>query len=264
MSIVRLNAAVAVAVLILGISSFAQEEGSNAHPKRRWLECDVSWLFTHHDVGSDFSLKVSFHQAPLSGLRVALARGGMLVDQGQPSGLVATAVTDSSGTARFSAVPAGKYTPVERDGLLFPDDEIEVHADADLNGEIGIEWPLNSRPVRTLHGTLLTTVEGSSSDRPLQSAAVMLMDLRSSRVLETQHTIADGSYEFSTTEPGLYVVRVTPPAKDKKTKPQSRDIAIELDPAAQESAIPDMKVQQSDCNGVQLLRRVATDRWESQ
>src|ERR1700674_5660302 len=134
MTMVRCNAVrLAVAVAILCSCSFAQDQDSNdTHPKRKWLECDVDWIFTHHDVGSDFSLKVSFRQAPLPGLRVALARGGMLANTGEPRGLVATAVTDSSGTARFAALPAGRYTPVERDGLLFPDDEIEVHADADL------------------------------------------------------------------------------------------------------------------------------------
>jgi hypothetical protein len=257
-SVVRL----AVALTILGGFSFAQDQGANdAHPKRTWLECGVDWIFTHRDVGSDFSVKLSFHQAPLSGLRIGLARGGMLPDAGNPSGLVATAVTDSSGVARFSAVPAGKYTAVERDGLLFPDDEIEVHADADPGEEITMEWPLVSLPVRTLRGKLIAQAEEADVERPLQPATVELVDLRSSKVLETQSTIGDGSYEFSTIEPGLYVVRVIPPAKDEKA-PANGDIAIELDPAAKESTIPEMKVEQSECAGVQLLRRAANGSWE--
>jgi len=87
--------------------------------------------------------------------------------------------------------------------------------------------------------------------------------MRSSQVLETQSAVGDGSYEFSTVEPGLYVVRIIPPARDKKIEPASGDLAVELDPAAQEFMIPEMKVLQSECAGVQLLRRTANDRWEA-
>ena len=116
-------------------------------------------------------------------------------------------------------------------------------------------------PVRTLRSRLVAPGEGADTDRPLRSATVALVDLRSSRVVETQQTAEDGSYQFSTIEPGLYVVRVTPPVKDKKTKPISGDIAVELDPAARESAIPELKVEQSDCSGVQLLRKVGKE-WQ--
>jgi hypothetical protein len=41
----------------------------------------------------------------------------------------------------------------------------------------------------------------------------------------------------------------------------SGDLAVELDPAAQESTIPELKVNQSDCAGVQLFRKVGKD-WQ--
>jgi hypothetical protein len=109
---------------------------------------------------------------------------------------------------------------------------------------------------------LIAPGDASEEDRPLQSAAVKLLDLRSSRVVETQRTAADGSYEFSMLEPGLYVVRVIPPAHNKKPNPASGDLAVELDPTALESTIPELKVLQSDCAGVQLLRRTAKGQWE--
>jgi hypothetical protein len=100
----------------------------------------------------------------------------------------------------------------------------------------------------------MAPAEGGEADRPVRSAKVQLVDLHSSRVIETTRALDDGSYQFSTIEPGVYDLRVIPPTKDKKTEPASGDVAIELDPVAHESTIPEMKVLQSECEGVQLLR----------
>jgi hypothetical protein len=162
-------------------------------------------------------------------------------------------LTDSAGTAKFIAVAPGEYTAGAKDGLFFPSNEVTVHPDGGFRNQIKIEWPLGVLPVRTLRGKLVAPGERTEPDSPLQSATVQLVDLRSSRVIETQSTIDDGSYEFSTTEPGLYAVRVIPPTKDKKAEPASGDHAVELDPAALESTIPDLKVLQSACFGVQVL-----------
>jgi hypothetical protein len=254
----------AFAVGLLGTFSFAQTQDLNdAHVKVKWLDCDVSWIFTHQDVGSDFSLRISFHDVPLPGVRLSLARGGILANAGESTGFLADAVTDASGIARFFAVPPGKYSAVEEDGLFFPYEEIEVHADADLGEEIAMQWPLSSLPVRTLRGRLITSGVKTGVELPLSSATVDLLELRSSRVIETQTTEADGSYLFSTVEPGLYVVRITHADEDKKQTKVSADLSVELNPAARESTIPELKVVQSDCAGVQLLRRVEKHHWES-
>jgi hypothetical protein len=266
MTIVRSNPIrLAVAVAIACGCSFSQDQGSSVAPAyRKWLVCDVDWIFTPYDVASDFSVNLSFRQAPLPGIRVVLTPTGESTDASGHRRVPVTAVTDSSGTAHFLAVPAGKYDAGAKNGLFFPSNEVTVHTEGDFDHEIGIQWPLETLPIRTVRGKLIARGDGAAADRPLQSATVQLLDLRSSRVLETQHTIADGSYEFSTLEPGLYVFRVIPPAKNNKTEPASGDLAIELDPAAQESTIPEMKVLRSDCAGVQLLRRIASGRWEAQ
>jgi hypothetical protein len=265
MAIVRSNAIrLAVTAAILCGCSFAQgQEPSVATAYRKWLVCDVDWIFTPYDVASDFAVKLSFHQAPLPGIRVVLTPSGELTDAGGHRRIPLTAVTDSAGVAHLLAVPAGKYDAGAENGLFFPSNEVTVHADGDFDSEIEIEWPLVTLPVRTLRGKLIAPGDGAETDRPLRSATVQLVDLRSSRVIETQSTIDDGSYEFSTIEPGLYVFRIIPPAKDKKAEPASGDLAVELDPAAQESTMPEMKVLESDCAGVQLLRRTAKDRWEA-
>ncbi len=249
LSISAVRLAVTVASLIT--LSFAQNQDANdAHVQFGRL-CDVSWLFTPYDVGRDFSVKLSYQQAPLPRIRVVLEAN----DYGKAS---VSAMTDSSGTAHFLAVPPGKYSAGAKNGLQFPSNEVTVHADGDFDSEIEIEWPLEPLPVRTLRGRLLAPGEGDGPDRPFRSATVNLVDLGSSRVVETQRTIEDGSYEFATVEPGLYVVRVIPPAKDKKTKELSGDLAVELDAAAKEPTIPELRVLQSECAGVQLLRRDAS------
>jgi hypothetical protein len=264
MTIVRSSAVrLAVAAAIFCGCSLAQDQDpSDAHAELERL-CSFDRLLTPYDVSSDFSVALSFRQAPLPGIRVVLTPTGESTDAIGHSRVPVTAVTDSSGTAHFLAVPAGTYDAGAKNGLFFSSNEVSVHADGDFDNEIEIEWPLETLPVRALRGKLIAPGAASETDRPLQSATVQLVDLRSSRVLETQHAISDGSYEFSTIEPGLYVVRVIPPTKDKKTNPARGDLAVELDPTAQESTIPEMKVLQSDCAGVELLRRTAKDRWES-
>jgi hypothetical protein len=261
MAIVRFNALwFAVALAILGSCSFAQDQDPNGrHVKKKWLFCDVDWIFTPYDVGPDFSIKLSFHQAPLPATSVVLTPGGELTDASGRGRVPVAAVTDSSGTAHFLSVPPGKYTAGAKNGLSFPSNEVTVHADGDFDNEISIEWPLDPLPVHTLRGKLTAPGQGDNAERPFQFATVELVDLRSSRVIEKQRTISDGSYEFSTTEPGLYAFRVIPPAKERRAKPETGDLVVELDPAAKEPTIPEMKVLQSDCAGVQLSRSTAKD-----
>jgi hypothetical protein len=83
-----------------------------------------------------------------------------------------------------------------------------------------------------------------------------------SRLIESVQTDDNGSYEFSTAEPGLFVLRVKLPARGKIESGKD-DLAVELDPAAKEVSIPEMKVLQSECSGVQLFRRIG-EHWEAQ
>jgi hypothetical protein len=259
---VRCNAVrLAVAVAILCCCSFAQDQDSSDPNAEFDRLCSFSWPSTPYDVGRDFSVKLSYHHTPIPDIQVTLTPSGEVKDASGQLRVPISAVTDSSGTAHFSAVPSGEYIIGAKGGLEFPSNELTVHAKGHFDKKIAIEWPFDPLPVRTLRGKLITQAGGSDVERPLQPATVELVGLRSLKVLETQSTIGDGSYEFSTIEPGLYVVRVIPPAKDEKTTAASGNIAIELDPAAKESTIPDLKVEQSECAGVQLFRRDAKGNW---
>jgi hypothetical protein len=260
MALVRFNEIrLAVAVAIICGCSFAQDRDSNATLAEFERLCSFDRMFTPYDVGSDFSVTLSFRRVPLQGIHVVLSPRGESADASRHSRAPVTAVTDSTGTAHFLAVPPGKYYAAAKNGLFFPSNEVTVHTDGDFDTEVEIEWPLVPLPVRALRGKLAVPQERAGADRPLRFATAQLVDLRSSRVIETQRTIADGSYEFSTVKPGLYVVRIIPPAKDKKKEAASGDLAVELDPVAQEPTIPEMRVLQSDCAGVQL-EKIAENR----
>ena len=61
------------------------------------------------------------------------------------------------------------------------------------------------------------------------------------------------------------VCRPTLIAKKGETGVEKRDLAVELDPASKEFSIPELKVTQSECDGIQLFRRSTTDGpWEEQ
>lgn len=261
MIIVRSNTIrLAVAVVIICGFCLAQDQGS-ADPHTGFERlCSFDQMFTPYEVGSDFSVSLSFRQAPLPGIRVVLTPGESAVASGH-SRVPIGALTDPSGAAHFLAVPAGKYHAGAKNGLFFPSNEITVLTDGDFDNEVEIEWPpdLSELSVRKLRGILVVHSEAAGASRPLSQATVKLLDLRSSRVIETTRTRADGSYQFSTTEPGLYAVRVFPPSKDNKTEPVSGDLAVELGPIARGPVIPEVEVQQSECAGVQLLQRTGKD-----
>jgi hypothetical protein len=144
MAIVRSNAIrLAVVAAIVCGCSFAQDQDSSVVPaKSKWLACSIDWIFTPYDVGSDFSVKLSFHQAPIPGIRVVLTPSGE--DATDTFRDPVTAVTDSSGTAHFLAVPTGKYIAWAKTGLFFPSNEVTVHAAGDFDNEIAIRWPLET------------------------------------------------------------------------------------------------------------------------
>jgi len=238
-------------VAVLACGAYAQKQ-ELSKPYRKWLECDVVWPFSVEGVGPDFSMNVSFKEAPVAWARIALVRGDGEV--------VAIAETDSNGTAEFSAIVPGSYTPRAEDGLLFPDNEfIDVKASHRSGEEIKVFWPGMTVAVRALHGRLTTSKEVSDEGLPWRDGNVELLDLHTGRLIESTHTDGDGSYEFTTVQPGLYVFRATMPENKKGNTSESHDLAVELDPSAKEAAMPEMKVLQSECAGVQLYRKTGID-----
>lgn len=231
---------------------------ANAQEHKKWLDCFVDWIFTEEAVGPSFSLKTSFHGGPVSGARITLTKDGKVA---------ATATTNQAGVARFVSIPPGTYYPESSDGLLFPSGSlaIEVKAKHASGEKVSLDWPASSLKYRSLSGRFTTSEEINAPETPLANTPVELRDVYTARLIESGSTNENGDYHFSTIDPGLYALRLVLP-KRGHTRFENRDLAVELDPSAKEYSIPEMKVVQSDCAGVQLLRRSATgdDVWEEQ
>jgi hypothetical protein len=247
-----------VAVAILCCCSFAQDGDSNeTHPKPKWLECFVDWIYSEETVGPGFSLQLSFHGSPIAGAPISLSKSGSVVS---------TARTNSRGVAHFSAVPPGEYHPGSPDGLLFPTGSlvIEVKADHASGEKLKLDWPGDSVTTQNLRGKFTTSDELSDPAIPLRNAPVELLDPYTSKLIESGHTDVNGDYEFATRVPGVYALRLKLAKKDESGS-ETHDLSVELDPGAKEYSIPEMKAVHSDCNGLQLLRKSETeDRWEAQ
>lgn len=228
-----------------------------AEPYKKWLDCVFVWPFTKEAVGPSLLLKASFHGTPVVGARITLNKDGKVA---------ATATTNEKGVARFVSIPPGNYEPGAPDGLLFPSGSLVIEVEAErVSGEkLSLDWPSLSLAFRFLRGRFTTSGEVGDTAIPLRNTVVELRDVYTARLIESTSTDANGDYQFSTNDPGLYALRLVLPKKGQAGF-ENRDLAIELDPSAKENSIPEMKVVQSDCDGVELLRKSARDDvWEAQ
>lgn len=245
----------AITVTILSHLAYDQEQVVN-ESCRRWLD------WSEEEVGPDFSLKVSFHGRPVAGTRITLNKA----INASGDGVVASAKTDPRGIARFHAIPKGRYYPYSSEGLLFPSgfQIVEVKTEHAHVKQVKIDWPSTALTIRNLRGRFGVSEDPSGPEIPLRNAIVELRDVYTAKLIESGATDANGDYEFATTAPGIYALRLILP-KEGEPGFENRDLAVELDPAAEEISIPEMKVVQSDCYGVELLRRSATGNgWDAQ
>jgi len=252
-----------LSLAVLGCYALAQTQ-TIGEPYHKWLDCGVDLMFSEATVGPDFSLKVWHHGIPVSGARIKLNKA--LNASGD--GTVATSRTDSHGIASFRTIPKGRYYPDSPDGLFFPYLIIEVEAGQAPGKSVALDWPDHPIVVRNLRGRLSISEDPDTPTLPLRHATVELRDVYTSRLIETASTDPNGDYEFTTSDSGLYALRLVVPTK-AEAEFENRDLAVELDPSAKEYSILEMKIVQSEgCHyggGVQLLRRSsAEDVWKAQ
>jgi len=221
--------------------------------KHRWLMCDVDWLFSTHNTGPNFTIKVSFQNSPLSSVRILLAREDITQPDGRAWTIVATTETDSRGIGQFFAIPPGKYKAQVEEKLLSPgSEELEVTETSKGSDEINFEWPGSSLAARNLRGSLTVLRKSNKEPAPLQHVLVQLLDLRTAKLLASTHTDSDGYYEFPSQDPGLYAVRINEDQDDLSS--HTDDMAVEIKPNATGENIPGMRLTITDC-GKELSRR---------
>src|SRR4029077_5387548 len=132
----------------------------------------------------DFSVKLSFREAPVEGARLILARGGMAGNNPDHGLNEATAQTDSTGVAHFFAIPSGRYMLSVEDGLLFSEPEVKVVSKEKSGQKFALDWPSTTLSVRALSGKLVTSEQLDDDPLPLLRTEVELLDLRTGRAIE--------------------------------------------------------------------------------
>jgi hypothetical protein len=218
-------------------SASAQTESADLG---HWANCDADWPVEDHQSGPNFTVRITFREQPIVGVRVVLTDG----DSGQPQGnIVSTAESDSTGVAHFFATPPGTYWVHVEKALLAESKEIQVQADNTAEDKVVLEWPGSPIETRHLDGTVFSWQKSSPQNRPdllpNRNVLVQLLDLRSGKPLASAHTDSAGYYEFTERPDGLYVIRV---AEHKDPSINSYDKAIELTTESIQEHMPDLEV----------------------
>jgi hypothetical protein len=204
------------------------------------MSCSATGLIdNHYYQGPNFNISVSFHDQPVSGVKVVLTD-----ETAQPNPeVVATADTGRDGLAHFFAIRPGRYQAHIDQALLSPSQEIEVQANNGGAEEIPIEWPWLPAVTRTVRGWITSWQKDSPQNRlerrPFAHVTVQLLDLRNGKLLATTHASTDGYYEFAVTRDGLYVVRVSAAQDPSGT---AYDKAVEVSQQAGRDSMPRLEV----------------------
>jgi|SRR5215831_4110090 len=216
----------------------------------RWPTCANTPPAEEHHSGPNFTVRISFREQPIVGLKVIL--GVVTTEFGQNAGeIIATARTDSDGIAHFFAIPAGVYRAHVEKALLAQSREIQVEADDASENRVDIEWPDSPTMTGNLRGRIFSWQKSSPQNRaeilPHKNVFVQLLDLRSGKPLGSVHTDSAGYYEFPPHPDGFYVLRV-----GEHTDPSinNYDSAIEVAQDGTHGDMPNLIVDEVCGNGM--------------
>jgi hypothetical protein len=248
-----LSLSIAVAAGI-GANAAAQSRVDRLHFDKMhvWMDCtsdcDVDWKMWDLHRSSHFTVRVSFRQQPLAGVRVSLTSEDALPD-GSGRHVMAARNTDEDGAATFSDIPPGRYIAHVNQGLLAQSQDVDVEAENSSTGEMRLEWPVAPIATRSVRGWISAwervTPQNRSQRVALSNAQVQLFDLRSGQQVGSVRTDADGYYEFPDFADGLYVVRVS---EGQYPSMKGYDEAVEVASRAGQQQLPGFVVDHV-CDG---------------
>jgi hypothetical protein len=246
-------------VWMLGATAASPSRADRLHWDKMhvWMDCttdcDVDWKMWELHRSPDFTVRVSFRDQPLSGVRVTLTSEDPLPD-GSGRHVMASHNTDPDGVARFSEIPSGRYIAHVNQGLLAQSQDVEVQDQSTSSGELRLEWPAAPIATRTLSGWISAwqrvTPQNHSRRIPLARVQVQLFDLRSGELLGSVRTSEEGYYEFPAASEGLYVMRFS---EGQYPGVQGYDQAVEVASAAVRNQMPGFVVDHVCNSGLSLL-----------
>jgi hypothetical protein len=223
----------------LGYSQDARTTGAQKNLCKR-MQCSAAWVITTEEAGPDFSVLLSYNKSPIANAKVVVN-----------GDIVVTSETDGEGVAKFVGIPPGRYEIYVDGGLDAPWSELNVKAET-ANNKIRFEWPKATIAVRNLRGELFSAGALDSDPLPLESASIELLDLRTAAHIAKSYTDVAGHYEFPSSSPGLYVLRISLPQKQGSVEPLHGDMVVELSSQARDEDFPPMKIKEAECGELWL------------
>lgn len=160
-------------------------------------------------VGEHFDVVLRDRGSPVVGLGVVIERWRKRSETWEQ---MAQAVTDETGTARFTGLRSGSYwvktdTPVENDSR-----EIEVTTDGSKTVErvVELSWPSKEVMVtKNLKGRLTSFLDAETPPESLGGVTLTALEAHSGQIAAVGVTEQDGSFKFDGLAPGLYFLRLT-------------------------------------------------------
>lgn len=240
-----------------GVEAQSRVERLQRDQMHSWMNCDVDcqpdWKMWALHRSPDFTVKVSFHGRPISGVLVTLTSVDPVPD-GSGKHATASGTTEFDGVAQFYAVAPGRYIAHVNQGLLAQSQDVGVEAANNGTGELRLEWPLAPIAARSMRGWVSawerTTPQNRSRRVPLSDVPVQLFDLRSGQLVADTRTTDDGYYEFPDSGNGLYVVRVS---EGQYPEMKGYDQAVEVASNAAQEELPVLVVDHVCDLGLSVL-----------
>ena len=203
--------------------------------------------FPTYEVTNDFTVSVTNHGKPLSGVEVKVRR-----EVKKPSFHFENAfwdTTDANGDVSVRGLAAGRYfITVMHAGVESEQaGELEVGSkSSSARSRLTLEWPAHTVfPIQNLAGVVAV-------DRgllPLPGAVMLLVDATSGQQIGAAVADQKGRFEFrGWVDPGLYILRISAQGVEKRAGTLlSGSIFVRLDSEAKDKELPRLGLMMSSC-----------------
>jgi hypothetical protein len=197
-------------------------------------------------VPPSFRVSVVHEQEPVSGIPVAVYDAKDLSASAAP---IVRLLTGKDGKVEIRDLREGKYIvvtegPGQGDGVY----AIVSNDNKTSNAGFALQWPFSRQEILQLKAL---AGELSSNDpwTPFANIHLELWTAGGSAPLAVQETGPEGRFNFNSTRPGIYILRIQGHQKDVKPDNQIEgELPVELSPSAPEaSASVYLRLETSDC-----------------
>jgi hypothetical protein len=184
-------------------------------------------------VNSNFVVTVTAGGKPMAGVSVEIYQPGQRPVRREP---VVSALTDSRGTAGFQGLTRGYYRVFTKHvGMGGEPGALRVVDDGSGQSTVNLRWPWHGIvEVRKVSGVF----GKGKGQEPLAGANVTLTEVGSGLLVRSTSTDNIGKFALDPVSPGLYVLHVAEPDKERVRYPIEGSIAVEVAPNAENPELP--------------------------